>query len=315
MVLRANCLESLIDGSRKCPVLPPDAQSQEKKELTEWFQDDARAASLIACALSKSVAELVLTCTKAKDIWDKPCARFECSSTQRLNMVIELFFQAQRDCKEDISGHVAKLQKLFVYLNDELVKHSENTLSERMLTGRILSTLGKEYDSCKNVWDTIPAREQTVNLLIEKLCAIGLRVDKIASSEATAFVARENDKEKSSSVKVKTGKSTKRGSNRAKQKFPCNRCKQLGHWGAECPQKQQHSRDKGGKSATKKSSDTLPVHVMGASEVTSMNSDSWYCDSSASQHVTPSKQYFVSYAKFTVSKIVQLGNKRAHASV
>jgi len=309
MVLRANCLESLIDGSRKCPVLSTDAQSQEKKELTEWLQDDARAASLIACALSKSVAELVLTCTKARDIWDKLCARFERSSTQRLNMLIESFFQAQRDYKEDISAHVAKLQKLFVDLNDELVKHSENTLSERMLTGRILSTLGKEYHNFKDVWDTIPAREQTVNLLIEKLCAIELRADKLASSEATAFAARESDKEKSSSMKVNTGKLMKKGTNRAKQKFPCNKCKQLGHWAAECPQKQQHLRDKGSKSATKKSSDTLLLHVMGASEVTCMNSDSWYCDSGASRHITPSRQYFVSYAKFSVPKIIQLGKK------
>ena len=87
-------------------------------------------------------------------------------------MLIESFFQAKRDCKEDISTHVAKLQKLFVDLNDELAKHNENTLSERMLTGRILSTLGKECDNFKDVWDTIPTSTQTVNLLIEKLCAI-----------------------------------------------------------------------------------------------------------------------------------------------
>jgi hypothetical protein len=85
--------------------------------------------------LSKSLAELVLTCTIAKDTWEKLCAWFERSSTQWLNMLIELFFQAQRDCKEDISMHVAKLQKLFVDLNDELAKHSENMLSELMLTG------------------------------------------------------------------------------------------------------------------------------------------------------------------------------------
>jgi hypothetical protein len=31
--------------------------------------------------------------------------------------------------------HVAKLQNLFVALNNELVKRNENTPSERMLTG------------------------------------------------------------------------------------------------------------------------------------------------------------------------------------
>jgi len=93
-----------------------------------------------------------------------------------------------------MSTHVAKLQELFVNLNDELAMHSENTLSERMLTGRILSTLGKEYDSFKDVWDAIPTSTQTVNLLIEKLCAIELQADKLASSEATALVAHENEK-------------------------------------------------------------------------------------------------------------------------
>jgi len=49
---------------------------------------------------------------------------------QWLNVLIHSFFQAQCDCKEGISTHVAKLQKLFVDLNDELMKHSENTLFE-----------------------------------------------------------------------------------------------------------------------------------------------------------------------------------------
>jgi hypothetical protein len=110
MLLRAHCLEGIIDGSQKYPVLPADAQTQQKRELTEWRQDDAKAASITACTLSKSVAELVSTCTSAKDIWDKLWARFERSSTQRLNMLIDSFFQAKRDCKEDISTHAAKLQ-------------------------------------------------------------------------------------------------------------------------------------------------------------------------------------------------------------
>jgi len=34
-------------------------------------------------------------------------------------MLIESFFQAKRDCKEDISTYVVMLQNLFVDLNDE----------------------------------------------------------------------------------------------------------------------------------------------------------------------------------------------------
>ena len=106
--------------------------------------DDAKAASLLASALGKTIAELVLTCTSAAEIWTKLSARFERSSMQRLNMLMESFFHVSRDDKENISTHVAKLQELFVDLNDELTKNKENTLSERILNGRILSTLGKE---------------------------------------------------------------------------------------------------------------------------------------------------------------------------
>jgi hypothetical protein len=98
-----------------------------------------------------------------------------------------------------------------------------------MLTGRILSTLGKEYDNFKDVWDAIPTSTQTANLLIEKLCAIELRADKLASAEAMALIAHQNDKKKSNSMKVNSGKSMKSGADRAKQKFLCNKCKQLGH--------------------------------------------------------------------------------------
>jgi len=114
--------------------------------------------------------------------------------------------------------HVAKLQKLFVDLNDELAKHSENMLSEHMLTGRILSTFGKEYNSFKDVWDTIPTITQTVNLLIEKLCTIELRADKLALAEATALVAHENDK-KLNSMKVNSSISMKRGADHANRNF------------------------------------------------------------------------------------------------
>ena len=155
-----------------------------------------------------------------------------------------------------------KLQNLFIDLNDELAKHSENKLSERTLTGRILFTLGKERDSFKDVWDTVPTSKQTLNLLIEELCAIELRADKLASAEATAFVAPEKDK-KSNSTKGNSSKSTKRKLI-AGNKFPCNKCKQLGHWAMECPQKQQHAGDRGTSAAN--NADAFLVHVMGLQE-------------------------------------------------
>jgi len=114
MVFRAHGLETIIDGSKECLILESDATDQQRKQVAEWKKEDAKAASIIASAFNKSVAELVLICTNAKEIWEKLCSRFERSCTQRLNMLIESFFQAKRDEKEDISSHVTQSYKNYL---------------------------------------------------------------------------------------------------------------------------------------------------------------------------------------------------------
>jgi len=109
-------------------------------------------------------------------------------------------------------------------------------------------------------------------------------------------------------MKVNSSKSMKRA-DCAKQKLPCDKCKQLGHWAAECPQKWQHARDRGGKSAAKKNADAFLVHVTRASRASIVDADSWYCDSSATLPIMPNKHYFVSYTKFANPETIVLGKK------
>jgi hypothetical protein len=296
MILRAYELEDIVNGSKKRPELSENPEEKDRKAYQKWMIDDAKAASLLAGALGKSVAELVLTCTNANEIWKKLCARFERSSAQRLNMLIESFFRVTRDTKEDINTHIAKLQKLFVDLNDELQKNEENTLSERILNGRILSTLGKEYDSFKDIWDTIPSENQTVNLLIEKLCAIELRENN--QDQSSAFVTCERTKKQPNKLKKSTCENQKKNAEQAKLKFPCHKCKKLGHWAAECPEKKKHCPD-----GNKKYSESK-AFVAGV-----MEADKWCCDSGATNHITANKQYFHSYEKFAVPEEISLGKR------
>ncbi|XP_046988388.1 uncharacterized protein LOC124594081 [Schistocerca americana] len=270
MVLRSYGLEDIIDGTRERVELPQDA------------------------------TRLVLTCKNAKEIWDKLRPRFERSSTQRLNMLIETFFRVKRDESEDISADVVKLQKLFVDLNDELSKHEENTLSERILNGRILSTLGKDYDNFKDLWDTIPTEKQSLNLLIEKLCTIELREKDVNGS--AAFVVSKTRKRQTSNQQVKMTKS------QLKQKFPCNKCKQLGNWPAECP---QNTRDSNKRKEKKRDSEhaAFTSYAMGVCTSNHSDPNKWYCDSGATNHITPNKQYFVSYSEFDVPQVISLGKQ------
>lgn len=305
MLFRAHGLQNIVNGESTCPEISDNATAEDRRIQIHWLKEDAKAAGLIAAALNKPTAELVLTCVHAKDIWDKLCARFERSSTQRLNMLIDSFFQAKRDEKEDISTHVAKLQKLFVDLNAELTKHNENTLSERILNGRIMSTLGKEYDNFKDLWDTIPTADQKLNLLIEKLCSIELREVR-TDNEVTAFVAKGAGNKKKQTERPKDSFNK---IERAKKKFPCNKCKELGHWAAECPQNKMSERR--GTSANKNQNKTnvFLTYSFGAATDGCIKPDHWYCDSGASRHITPNKLYFESYTKFTVPELICLGKQ------
>lgn len=68
------------------------------------------------------------------------------------------------------------------------------------MNGWILSTLEKEYDNFKDLWDTIPSENQRVNLLIEKLCTIELRDQN--TEKPTAFVARSASRKNNSESKA-----------------------------------------------------------------------------------------------------------------
>uniref|UniRef100_A0A6P7GLL2 Uncharacterized protein LOC114338270 n=1 Tax=Diabrotica virgifera virgifera TaxID=50390 RepID=A0A6P7GLL2_DIAVI len=81
MLLRAYALEDIVNGTCKCPEVAGNSTSMEVEKHQQWLKDDAKAVSLLAGKLGKTVADLVLTCTHACEIWDKLRARFKRSST------------------------------------------------------------------------------------------------------------------------------------------------------------------------------------------------------------------------------------------
>ncbi|KAL0279164.1 UNVERIFIED_CONTAM: hypothetical protein PYX00_000774 [Menopon gallinae] len=286
MIFRAHGLEQIVYGGRTCPELPEAPTAAQKKEYTEWQKDDARAASLIATALGGPIAELVLTCTHAKEIWDKLSA-------------------STRNPQEDISTHIAKLQKLFVDLNEELKKQNENTLSEKMLIGRVLSTLDDEFNNFKDVWDTIPIKDQTLNLLIEKLCAIEMRTEA-PPSPVTALAAKKVHPHKCS--KKSTKPEPRASEEDPKSKFPCNYCKKKGHWIADCPKRQNSQKNpSASKPKSKANICGFITQALNTSEEKGTNSRDWYCDSGASCHITWSRELLTDYREFSNPEIILVG--------
>ncbi|XP_028966619.1 uncharacterized protein LOC114828079 [Galendromus occidentalis] len=283
-LLKAHRFEPVVTGAEVRPTTTAG------DNLEKWLTKDAKAVSSIATALGDQNAKLVLTCDTSNDIWKILCARFERSSKQRLDSLVEQFYRLQKDDSEDMITHIATLQKLFMDMNLELKKHHQNELSEIMLTLRIMSTLGKEYNSFRDVWDTIPAGEQTVNLLIEKLCNIEKR-DSVPTEQA--FVA--SRKQLLPSKKYEANKKDK--SVEKRKKFPCRKCHQLGHWARECTSVK----------------DVMPktgflAHALGAA-VDVRESTRWICDSGATCHMTPRREYFKTIEIFQTPKRIQLGKR------
>ena len=93
LLFRAHDLEAVVaeDGAELTP--PTEAET---KSLKLWRKDDAKAAIMIGMALEKTIAELILTCSRARELWGKLCARYERSSSQRLNVLRESFLQARK---------------------------------------------------------------------------------------------------------------------------------------------------------------------------------------------------------------------------
>jgi len=82
--------------------------------------------------------------------------------TVRTQYLIEYFFHTQRDFEEDIRSEGAKLQYLFVELHYELTKYNENMLSESTWTGKVLSTLRKDYDIFKEWIQLLRANKRCI---------------------------------------------------------------------------------------------------------------------------------------------------------
>ena len=285
-VLKAHQLEAIVTGVDRKPAIDAAGDAYSK-----WVIKDAKAVSLIATALGDQVSRIVLTCDSSNEIWTLLCARFERSSKQRLvDSLVEQFYRLQRDESEDMITHISILQKLFMDMNIELRNHNQNELSEIMLTLRIMSTLGKEYNSFRDVWDSLPSEKQTLASLIERLCNIEKREtaagERVFLARKQKTVAPSKDKKKKERVIDK-------------KKFPCKGCNELGHWIAECPAKTEDQPK------TKTAFVAQALSATGCRDISSK----FVVDSGATSHLTPRKDYFRSLKMFDRPRKIWLGKK------
>ncbi|GFV80259.1 retrovirus-related Pol polyprotein from transposon TNT 1-94 [Trichonephila clavipes] len=131
---------------------------------------------------------------------------------------MEKFFHNDKELEDDIVSHIAKLQRNFSELNDELRRVAKTTLPDLLLMSRIMSTLPSEYFEFKSVWESVPVEERSVNLLTERLRLIEMRLPS-KSTNSTALVA----------TRKKIFKKPER---------KCYKCRKPGHLAKDCWKKE-----------------------------------------------------------------------------
>ncbi|GFU43372.1 retrovirus-related Pol polyprotein from transposon TNT 1-94 [Nephila pilipes] len=148
--------ELLVCGVRKYPSLPAEASAEAiaayEKAQKAFIKDDSLAQLIRVGNMDDSNAELTAVCKTAKSVWEKLLSVYEQSSGQRLDRLMEKFFRSEKELEDNIASHIAKLQRNFSELNDELRRVAKTTLPDLLLMSRIMSTLPSEYFEFKSVW-------------------------------------------------------------------------------------------------------------------------------------------------------------------
>ncbi|GBN79835.1 Retrovirus-related Pol polyprotein from transposon TNT 1-94 [Araneus ventricosus] len=280
LLLRHYDVHELISGDRVCPVLAEDATPEVtvlyEKSRKSFMKDDSLAQHVLVGSMDDANVELTATCDSAKSIWEKLLSVYEQNSGQRLDRLMEQFFRSEKDGDDDVVTHIAKLQKNFSELNDELKRVAKTTIPKLLLMSRIMSTLPSEFFEFKSVWESIPIEERSVNKLTERLRLIEMRLP--SKLDSTALIA----------TKKKAAK---------KEERKCYVCRKPGHIAKDCWKRDRKQKTSG---------DAFVCIVEGVTE-----KEQWIADSGASAHMTSYRKYFLDFKEFPSPKPVYVGNNNA----
>lgn len=147
---------AITDRLPKCPYIQTLKRCQKiiKNICGSGTPIIRRKVKLITSGPSQLVADLLLTYSDAKDIWDNLISAYEQRNIQRLSLLMTEFFKLQRDPEMDTVVYVAKVEKLFSDMNTELRQQGSHDIPTELLHGQILATVGPEYQF-SNVWELL----------------------------------------------------------------------------------------------------------------------------------------------------------------
>ncbi|CAI6369917.1 unnamed protein product [Macrosiphum euphorbiae] len=233
-----------------------------------------------------------MNCDTANGMWNKLLSVYEQMSDTSITIVQQKFYRYTMDPKDNIAGHISKLENL-----SRQLKQLGEPISESMLITKILMTLPDSYRHFYSACDSMNSANRTLEqlttrLMVEEIRQVQGQEVRDDGAESSALTATKGKYNKSQKY-VNKNDNTKPGK--------CNHCKKPGHWKRDCRIFKKEQEEK-------KSTSGLELIGVQRKNEEIDDSDKWYVDSGASDHMTNRKEWFVDYKHFDVHSLVRIGD-------
>lgn len=306
-----NDVLDIVDGTREEPVAGAGYAVALKKNV----KDDATAKFIILSNLDEAQQVCVLSCSSAKEMWNKLCPIHEQkTATNKLGLLQR--FHAYRMSEADTAvQHVARVSNMASQLKDV----GEN-ISDATIMAKILASLTTRFSTLQVAWDSVDAARQTLDNLQERLIREDARLNSDEdASEALAATAKNQRLKGAKNTENKKPKKKKES-----KELQCYKCQEMGHIARQCRNKRK-PHDDGGKSrdcafvvetskssvmSNSKSAENARVLWTQNCIMVADQSEVWLIDSGASRHLTYRRDWLTDYKMDNTGATISLGDNQ-----
>lgn len=310
VIMTAADIFDVVTGKSKKPVITKtssetedDARKRYGVDFSIFKKADNKAQKYIVTSVDEQPLQYIMNCDTAKEMWDKLLSVYEQKSDSSVTLIQQKFYSYVMNPDDNMAIHISKLESL-----SRKLKQLGEPISDSMLMTKILMTLPENYKHFYSAWDSIPNVDKTLSNLSSRLMVEETRQTQTHdvqrdTASSSAFSAKKSFGTHYKEKHTKIGNSENQRNN-DKKPGKCNYCKKPGHWKRECRifLKEQKEKNK-----SESNSGNALVGVQ-SKDIETRESEKWYVDSGASDHMTSRREWFSNYETFKVQLPVRIGD-------